>query len=159
MGRIEQLATPKEIYENPRSKFVASFIGTPSMNFIEMAVSSNGANFLLTNADTHLAVSKERYNLQDRQTVTVGIRPAHLLPAPEGSDHNIIAGVVDLVEYLGNEALVNFQLGSVEIGALLDSNACPQLKQPCRLTVDERHIHIFDRESEQTLIRDLSCQV
>ncbi|RZS79336.1 carbohydrate ABC transporter ATP-binding protein (CUT1 family) [Phyllobacterium myrsinacearum] len=155
-GRIEQLGTPKEIYENPRSKFVASFIGTPSMNFIDMVVSSDGASFVLTNAATRLRVSKERYRLQDGQTVIVGIRPAHLVPASDGNDGNIIAGVVDLIEYLGNEALVNFELGGVEIGALLDSNACPQRKQPCRLTVDERHIHIFDRESELTLIRSLS---
>lgn len=155
-GRIEQLGTPKDIYENPRTKFVASFIGTPSMNFIDMVVSPDGANFVLTSDETRLVVEKERYNLQSGQMVAVGIRPAHLEPASESSRSNIIAGTVDLIEYLGNEALVNFALGSVEISALLDANACPQLKQSCRLTIDEKHIHIFDRESELSLIRKLS---
>ncbi|MBA8879265.1 ABC transporter ATP-binding protein [Phyllobacterium myrsinacearum] len=151
-GRIEQLGTPKEIYENPRTKFVASFIGTPSMNFIDMVVSSQGGNFVLTSGETRLVVQKVRYDLQAGQTVTVGIRPAHLEPAGENRDNNIIAGVVDLIEYLGNETLVNFALGTVEIGALLDAGTSPQIKQSCRLTVNEKHIHIFDRESELSLI-------
>lgn len=152
-GRIEQLGTPREIYENPLTKFVASFIGTPPMNFIDMTVSSRGSDHLLSNGDTELKVSKQRYDLEDGKTVTVGIRPAHLETAASTANTNILSGTVDLIEYLGNEALISFSLGTIEIGALLDSGECPQLKQPCRLTVDEKHIHIFDRETERTLIR------
>ncbi|UGX88374.1 ABC transporter ATP-binding protein [Phyllobacterium meliloti] len=151
-GRIEQLGTPREIYENPLTKFVASFIGTPPMNFIDMTVSSGGSKYILSNGDTKLEVSRQRYTLEDGKTVTVGIRPAHLDVATSANNTNILSGAVDLIEYLGNEALINFSLGTVEIGALLDSGACPQLKQPCRLTVDEKHIHIFDKETERTLI-------
>ncbi|EJN02503.1 sn-glycerol-3-phosphate ABC transporter ATP-binding protein UgpC [Phyllobacterium sp. YR531] len=152
-GLIEQLGTPREIYENPLTKFVASFIGTPPMNFIDMTVNPDGSSFVLSNGDSKLVVTGNRYNLQGHKTVTVGIRPAHLEVASSTTNTNILSGTVDLIEYLGNEALINFSWGGVEIGALLDSDECPQLKEPCRLTVDEKHIHIFDKESERSLIR------
>jgi multiple sugar transport system ATP-binding protein len=151
-GLIEQIGTPREIFERPRTKYVASFIGTPPMNLMDMTVKNRDDHFELSGPGGMVVVSTRRFDLLGRDKVTVGVRPSHLSlasPNPQGTG---FTGNVELVEYLGNEVLVNLDCGGVEMGVLVPSNIAPKTKDCITLCAHEEHLHIFDIASGQSLV-------
>ena len=149
-GRIEQIGSPREIFERPRTKFSAGFIGTPPMNFLEMAVRPCHGGFELMNANATLRISAGRFSLAGAERVTVGLRPAHLVLVPaasRGPQDNQLIGVVELVEYLGNEVFVTLNHGGGELGALLPVRQCPGVGERLSLAVNEEDVHLFDLHS------------
>ena len=135
-GIIEQLATPIEIYNNPKSLFVAGFIGSPQMNFIEGELKNN----TLSAEGFEIKNIKSDYN----GDVTLGIRPEHL----SQSDNGLINLNVDLVEQLGSDNLV--------YGGLKDKKdfcyRCPgnqTIKKGSKLSlnIENDNYFIFDKSS------------
>jgi len=135
-GVIEQLATPIEIYNNPKSLFVAGFIGSPQMNFIEGELKNN----TLSAEGFEIKNIKSDYN----GDVTLGIRPEHL----SQSDNGLINLNVDLVEQLGSDNLV--------YGGLKDKKdfcyRCPgnqTIKKGSKLSlnIENDNYFIFDKSS------------
>ncbi|MBR9862201.1 MAG: ABC transporter ATP-binding protein [Rhodobacteraceae bacterium] len=106
-GRIRQVGTPMELYRNPNSKFVASFLGSPPTNFIDgECVHENGsARFVAESMEIPLNP------MTASGPVTVGIRPEHITPVKTASDQIRISGGVRFVEALGAETLVDLDLG------------------------------------------------
>ncbi len=96
-GRIEQVGTPREVYEDPRSEFVARFIGSPRMNMIEGVVDGDG---MLGANGMHLKIEGLDGMAAKGAAVKLGIRPEHLAPGPK-SEQSIEARV-DVAEYLGS---------------------------------------------------------
>ena len=135
-GIIEQLGTPIEIYDNPKSLFVAGFIGSPQMNFLDGNLKNK-------------TLSAEGFEIKDINSdfegdVTLGIRPEHLIQ----SDNALINLKVELVEQLGSDNLV--------YGKLKNKNdfcyRCPgNLKiengTELNLQIDENKYYIFDKSS------------
>jgi len=158
-GRVEQVGTPREIFEHPRSKFVAGFIGTPPMNMLEMAVRPDGDGFLLTSANGTIRVSGERYALAGKDRVSVGIRPVHLELAPPGKAQNVLFGAVDLIEYLGNDVQVNLDHGGAELSAVVPARQCPQMGERLGFCVKEEYVHLFDIGSGASLVREPSTSL
>ena len=78
-GLIEQVGTPREIFERPDSQFVAAFIGTPAMNFFEVDVNGSELNAAGRNAPA-VFVDRERFDLNGSKTVVAGVRPATSAP-------------------------------------------------------------------------------
>jgi multiple sugar transport system ATP-binding protein len=151
-GLIEQIGTPQEIFERPRTKYVASFIGTPPMNLMDMTVRNRDDHFELSGPSGMMVVSTRRFDLIGRDKVTVGIRPSHLSlasPNPQGTG---FTGNVELVEYLGNEVLVNLDCGGVEIGVLVPSSNSPKTKDRITLMAKEEHLHMFDIVTGHSLV-------
>jgi len=155
-GRIQQVATPLEIYNRPRNRFVAGFIGAPAMNFLSVE---------LQNIDDHLHAVAENFRIrvpQDRvselacqraRAVVLGVRPEHVLmgePRPEhgtGFDAN-----VEVTEQLGAELLVAVRAGGTTVlASRVDAEATLALHQPLRLSLDPRGLHFFDRESGEAI--------
>lgn len=135
-GIIEQLATPIEIYNNPKSLFVAGFIGSPQMNFIEGELK----NSTLSAEGFEIKNVKSDYN----GDITLGIRPEHL----SQSDNGLINLSVDLVEQLGSDNLV--------YGHLKDKKdfcyRCPgnlTIKKGSKLSlnIDNHNYFIFNKSS------------
>ena len=152
-GLIEQIGTPREIFERPRTKYVAGFIGTPPMNLMDMAVKDRDDHFEISGPSGMVTVSAHRFDLRGRDRVTLGVRPSHMsLSAPneKGTGFN---GNVELVEYLGNEVLVNLDCGGIEMGAMVPSNVAPQLQDRMTFSVQEEHLHMFDISTGQTLVK------
>jgi multiple sugar transport system ATP-binding protein len=143
-GRIEQVGTPREIYEKPRTKYVAGFIGTPAMNLIDMEVAENGDHFELWGDAGRVRVRAGRFDLKGRSRVTLGMRPVHLEVAWPSPGANYFAGTVELVEYLGHEAHVSLRAGGMEIGANVPSSRRPQVHEHMSFTVKDEFIHVFD---------------
>lgn len=125
-GRLEQVGSPLELYQDPKTKFVASFIGTPSMNFIER-------EFLASLRTPTGAIS-------------AGIRPENTFLGQSKDSSNILLGkaTVVLVEPLGSIAYVHVSLGGQYLVSELKSETFPQLGDEISLWVDGSKIFYFD---------------
>ena len=149
-GVIEQIGSPAEIYRRPANTFVAGFIGTPNMNFIDVTVGRAANGWTLTGAGTVLSMGGSGFHLQQGDRAVLGIRPPDLKTADTGAT-GILQGTADLIEFHGNDALVTFGSGGKEISALVPARECPALRAPVRYTFDEESIHLFDATSGASL--------
>ncbi len=149
-GAIEQVGSPAEIYEKPRTLFVAGFIGTPNMNFIDATVNRAEDGWLLRTDGADLRIRGHGFALTHGKEVVLGIRPPDLVPA-DGGEGNALTGVADLIEFHGNDALVTFKFGGKEIGALVKASVCPAAGDRVAFHFDETRLHIFDKGDGLTL--------
>ena len=152
-GLIEQIGTPREIFERPLTRYVAGFIGTPPMNLVDMAVRDRDDHFEISGPCGLLTVSANRFDLRGRARVTLGLRPSHMALAPANPHGMGFVGQVELVEYLGNEVLLNLNCGGVEMGALVPSRLAPRVGERMGFGVQEDNVHLFDIDSGKTLVR------
>ena len=135
-GVIEQLATPIEIYNNPKSLFVAGFIGSPQMNFIEGELKNN-------------TLSAEGFDIKNIKSdfngdITLGIRPEHLTQ----SDNGLINLNVDLVEQLGSDNPVYGQLkDKKDFCYRCPGNLTIKKGDKLSLNIDNENYFIFDKSS------------
>ena len=135
-GVIEQLSTPIEIYNNPKSLFVAGFIGSPQMNFMEGELKNN----TLSAEGFEIKNVKSDYNGE----VTLGIRPEHL----SQSDNGLINLTVDLVEQLGSDNLVYGQLkDKKDFCYRCPGNLTIKKGSKLSLNIDNDNYFIFDKSS------------
>jgi ABC-type sugar transport system ATPase subunit len=113
-GRIEQVGKPLELYNTPANRFVAGFIGSPRMNFIPAQVGAGQTGHLQVRCEglAPLALNLPPDRLPETTSVTVGVRPEHLVPGADG-DWPLRVGVI---EQLGNTSFVH---GSLPSGAPL----------------------------------------
>jgi multiple sugar transport system ATP-binding protein len=94
-AKLQQVGTPQELYDHPANRFVAGFIGSPSMNFIDASVRGSGGQAVLVADGVEMAVPGT-YPLTDAQAVVMGIRPEHLeLVEPTGL-HGVTPGAGDV---------------------------------------------------------------
>jgi len=150
-GLIEQIGSPAEIYRRPDNLFVAGFIGTPNMNFIEVTAGRTEKGWTLNGAGTVLSIEGRGFHLQHGGRAVLGIRPPDLKTASGDAGGNLLLGTADLIEFHGNDALVTFGSGGKEISALVPARECPDLRAPVRYTFDEESIHLFDAETGKSL--------
>ena len=110
-GRVEQVGAPLELYENPGNAFVAGFIGSPKMNFIDALVVEGGDGLRVAVGDGPLiSVPLGKDRLKPGQKVQFGIRPEHLLPQAAGSA--TLAVRAEVVEHLGATSYVYARLAN-----------------------------------------------
>jgi len=152
-GLLQQVGSPQELYDHPVNIFVAGFIGSPSMNFATTQTEGKdlmfgGAKLELTGAQARAAESRP-----DGAQVLIGFRPEHIELA-NGQDGSAVRfpAKVDVVEYLGNEELIHAQAEGSEIVALLPSDRNVVVGDNVDLAVPMDKLHIFDPESEKTLV-------
>ncbi|WP_454197790.1 ABC transporter ATP-binding protein [Nocardia sp. Marseille-Q1738] len=143
-GRVEQVGTPTELYDRPRSTFVAGFLGAPPMNLFPAVVTErDGALRVVADGiDTELAISAGDFG--DGVEVVAGIRPEQLRLDPSGSD---IRGRVTMVENLGSEELIHFTTGDRTLCARAPRPAGVAADDSIALRVDPAHIHLFHAAS------------
>jgi sn-glycerol 3-phosphate transport system ATP-binding protein len=135
-GIIEQLATPIEIYNNPKSLFVAGFIGSPQMNFMEGELKNN----ILSAEGFEIKNIKSDYN----GDIILGIRPEHL----SQSDNGLINLSVDMVEQLGSDNLVYGQLkDKKDFCYRCPGNLTIKKGSNLSLNIDDGNYFIFDKSS------------
>jgi multiple sugar transport system ATP-binding protein len=149
-GRVEQAGTPLQLYERPANLFVAGFLGSPRMNFLEAGlVGERGAIATVRLAGGALAeVAADAGSTAVGARVTLGVRPEHLrLLAAEGRDASEgIPGTVGLVEYLGDVILAYVQVdGAAELVAVKCSGGQPVPARGARvlLAFDPAQAYLF----------------
>ncbi len=139
-GLLQQVGTPQELYDHPKNRFVAGFIGSPSMNFIEMPV---GSGDLVEGGFTFPVPARYAEAIKTAGLkVVAGFRPEHLEMGDVGSEVGTIHGKADVVEYLGNEELLHVTIQGRDIVAIVDSShkVRPGDNVKLRLPVDKLHL-------------------
>lgn len=146
-GEIQQVATPDEIYNYPENMFVAGFIGSPQMNFIKVkVVSENSLSF----GDNTIYLSSDlikRNNLLGKEVIA-GIRPEHL-SLSECSSSNKIEITAGMVEMLGSEKIVHFELQNHDMSAKLPASVMVAYGDKLCFSPDDNKILLFDKESQK----------
>ena len=152
-GRVQQIGEPLELYGRPSNKFVAGFIGSPAMNFVEVAISGSGEALWAEAAGLRIRVPQEistRVRSQSGQRLTLGVRPEAVRIA-NGVDDYSFATAVDVLEPLGNEILLNFRAGGVPMVARVDPGVRVKAHDNIRLALDPERLHFFDAKTETAI--------
>jgi len=148
-GFVQQVGTPLELYRRPANRFVAGFIGSPSMNFITADVTAEADHFLLSCQGWQFRLPITRFpDLGSRagRSVCVGMRPQHIrLGAPMNENQIAFKGTVMVTEQLGDEQLLAIRLGNSEIRI---AGVDPDLTLPAGLELEAAvatdNLHFFD---------------
>jgi multiple sugar transport system ATP-binding protein len=141
MGLLQQVGTPQELYDTPRNKFVAGFIGSPSMNFMELPVTGNAIG---TGSVNFPVLDDVRDSVAGHSTVIAGFRPEHLELGDVGGAYGTVNGVADVVEYLGNEELLHVTVDDSEIVAIVDSSHNVRPGEQLALKVPQSKLQLFE---------------
>jgi len=152
-GILQQVGTPQELYDHPVNIFVAGFIGSPAMNFA--TATSEGKDLLLRGVKLELSgqQAKAADSRADGANVLIGFRPEHIeLANGQGGDAVRFPAKVDVVEYLGNEELIHAKTEGNEVVALLPSDKKVGVGDTVNFAVPMDKLHIFDPDSEKTLV-------
>lgn len=152
-GEIMQVDSPLNLYDFPQNKFVAGFIGSPSMNFLKVRVDAGSmrADGVSIKANDILARSLGSYSGRE---VWMGVRPEHLglrgwTVIPEGN--NVIKGTIEVVEPLGADTEIHVDVGGTLITAKVDGHAPVRPGDTVELLADVTRLHAFDVESEKKI--------
>jgi multiple sugar transport system ATP-binding protein len=153
-GRIQQCGTPLQVYGEPANKFVAGFIGAPSMNFFEVMIRAKDSDLFAETPFLRAHVS-ERHKAalaawKDR-VVTLGVRPEHLSLNAAGK--NLIgAAEVEVIEQLGSEIVMEARLGDSTVTvARVDPQLPLTAGETVQLSVPSEQLHFFDPGTEQAI--------
>jgi multiple sugar transport system ATP-binding protein len=151
-GRIQQAATPLEIYTRPRNRFVAGFIGAPAMNFITVKLQSIEDCLHAIAENFSIRVPEERTGALTRcksRTLVLGVRPEHVLMGEPRREHGTgFDGIVEVTEQLGAELLAGVRAaGTTVLASRIDPETALAPHQPLRLSLDPRGLHFFDADS------------
>ncbi|WMS42925.1 ABC transporter ATP-binding protein [Acuticoccus sp. MNP-M23] len=146
---IQQLGAPAELYHRPANLFVAGFVGSPKMNFIEgtIAHGDSGPVFESDTVTAALPASICDTAPAPGQKVTLGVRPEHLALGDTGWD----GFKVDIVEPLGADALVWVRKGAVALQMRVPGDTAPAVGQPVTLAADLDRLNLFDTASGRRL--------
>ena len=143
-GKIEQQGTPIELYRKPANLFVAGFIGSPAMNFLDGVVEGvDGTPAVRLKDSTPIRIAGER-KVKVGQSVKVGLRPEHLSLASAGSP---LTGQTLLVEPTGAQTHVLFDLAGEQVTAVVDGEAPVRYGQPLNVSVSPEQVYVFDAAS------------
>lgn len=150
-GIIQQYESPKQTYDFPSNQFVAGFIGSPAMNFLTAKATSENGQIVLTGPSFRLILPAERAKAQLPENVVVGVRPEDL-DGPAESNTDAVSIDVTVTEQLGHTLLVYGHVGEDQIVASLDPHRHVEIGSTAHLTVNLKTLHVFDPESQETLI-------
>lgn len=152
-GVLQQVGTPKQLYEEPCNRFVAGFIGSPSMNFVELKVQREGVMRLVCEGTQVVLDDAMAAQLRDLglEAATVGVRPEHLrVGEPEGPGLRVSA-TVDVVEFLGNDALIHAASEGRDVVAIVGADTGLAVGDTVILSAAPRHVYLFEPQSEMSL--------
>ncbi len=154
-GNIMQVGSPIEVYERPANKFVASFIGNPSMNFLVAKVKQSGDGLCLDINGWNIPVpEKNGHKLQPNSEVLMGIRPEDIeLAKTDGAypDSWKFAGDVLVTETLGGESLLEILVNNHDLVAKVGGHNVPKRGEKAQLVFNLENLHVFDPKTEQSI--------
>jgi multiple sugar transport system ATP-binding protein len=148
-GRLQQFDTPLNVYERPANRFVAEFVGSPGMNFVEGRLDGRVFRFgdgghALTLAESHLG------RLDGRERVTLGVRPEHVRIAVERRD-GWQPATVYVTEMMGNETFVLLRLGGQKVIARAGADFRAGMETPVWVQVEMSRADFFDAQTGEAL--------
>jgi multiple sugar transport system ATP-binding protein len=151
-GVLQQCGTPDEVYNRPANLFVASFIGTPSMNVVNGTLDRSAGGVSIAGGGLSVALPAHAIHPDGARggEVSVGIRPEDVLLASDGE-----GAVVKVVEPAGHENIVLFDLSGTEIVGRFGPDVRLRPREPVALRFRSSRLHVFDRETGRRLNTDI----
>lgn len=159
-GIVQQVDTPQHLYDMPCNEFVAGFIGSPMMNFIDATLVKEGSDFKLkfSNYSIKLPASKNKDNCLEAyvgKQVRFGIRPEHIYDDPEylakTEPSGIIDATVDVTELMGAEIYLYVVVDGAPVTARVAPTSTAKPGDSIKIAFDVEKIHLFDKETELTI--------
>jgi multiple sugar transport system ATP-binding protein len=152
-GVIQQAASPLEVYNKPANTFVGGFIGSPAMNFLELAVDGSK----LIDRDNGIAIAipdglRGTLSTYQKAKVVLGVRPEALRPVPRNVDPRDAPMLsVDVLQHLGHETLLDASTGPHRIIARVSASDDSRIGEKRPFLFDPAHMHLFDSETGANL--------
>lgn len=163
-GEVQQIDSPSNLYQYPVNKFVAGFIGSPQMNFMDAVITEkNGKVYLTVGEDDILLTDKKAARLKEKgytsgQTVTLGIRPENLSDHPEQIakfPESTAAGTVEVYEMLGSTCNLYVNCNGTQITAAVDPSTTARVGDTVKLAFNNENIQIFDKDTDKNILVDV----
>ncbi len=159
-GELQQIDSPYNLYHNPRNLFVAGFIGSPSMNFFDSTLRSEGGNITIDTGNFKLSVPAEQagiYKDHVGKKVVLGVRPEDIHDIdfqPPGILPAVIEANVDVVEQMGNEMVVYLEERGSSFISRMDPRTRARVGQRMGLVFNMENMHLFDVDTKLSLAYD-----
>ena len=155
-GLIQQVSDPLTLYDYPGNKFVAGFIGSPPMNFIDVKLVKDGSDYFVKTDAFKLKVQKDKYDrIKDYagKTVTFGFRPEDLIDENivKDKEGRLLKAKVEVIEPLGSEIFLYLSAGGDNFVARVPHQYRTELGAEVGFAVDLSKSHIFDIETEEII--------
>ena len=152
-GNIQQQGVPEKLFKRPVNKFVAGFLGSPPMNFLDAELISEGGHLSAQGDGFRIVVPAEQgARLKSSNTkLTLGIRPSDLIYDPKADDGRVIDLKVIVSEYIGAQSVLICGCGDSKVTVELKSETPIALGETLRFAVRPEGIHLFDRTTELAL--------
>ena len=158
-GVIQQVDTPQKLYEEPGNMFVAGFIGSPQMNFLDAVCQVEDDDVYLTIGEMKLHLpetkaEKLKAGGYDGKTVVLGIRPEDVHDEQmfiTSSPNTVIQAKIRVYEMLGAEVYLHFDYEGATMTARVDSRTTARTGDTVTFAFDAEKIHVFDKETEKTI--------
>ena len=158
-GVVQQVDTPQTLYDSPCNLFVAGFIGSPQMNFVDATCKVVGEKVYLVAgpSEIELPAAKGKKLIDggyDGKTVVLGIRPEDVHDEPEflaKSPNTVIEATIRVYEMLGAEVFLYFDYEGANMTARVDPRTTARTGDTVKFALDADKIHVFDKETEETI--------
>ncbi|RKD26377.1 carbohydrate ABC transporter ATP-binding protein, CUT1 family (TC 3.A.1.1.-) [Caminicella sporogenes DSM 14501] len=155
-GIVQQVADPQTIYNHPANIFVASFIGSPQMNFIDCKITEeNGGLYAVFNGNKVQLPEDKAKLLKDKdlsRDYVLGIRPENIyLASDDKGSENRFGANIEVVETLGSESYLYLRLNDREFIARVAPDMKVRIGENVKISFEKEKIHIFDKESEKAI--------
>jgi multiple sugar transport system ATP-binding protein len=153
-GILQQIDSPRKLYNEPQNVFVAGFIGSPSMNFFNATMVAEEGTIWLDAGDFRIHAPERRkaaFNNYIGKEVILGIRPEDIHAAnfaPPGIDASAIDGTIEVIELLGHELHLYINAGKNNFVSIVDTRLAPSVGNTVQLVANADHMHIFDKTTE-----------
>ena len=158
-GIVQQVDSPEVLYNKPGNKFVAGFIGSPQMNFLDGTISQEGNNLFITIGKSKLAIPASKAKaLKDGgyvgKKVSMGIRPENIHDSQmflEASPTSVMTSTVKVYELLGAEVFLYFDIEGTQVTARVDPRTTARTGDTIKVALDMEKAHFFDVDTEITI--------
>lgn len=159
-GFIQQVDTPQNLYERPVNEFVAGFMGSPQMNFLDAVLGKDGAQYTLTFGKTTVKIpqSKTEGTSLDEyigKTVTFGVRPEDVHDEPQflaKSQDSLATADVEVTELMGAEIYLYLNCEGNSLTARVDPASTAKPGDKANIALDMMKCHIFDKDTELAIL-------
>jgi multiple sugar transport system ATP-binding protein len=153
-GKVEQYATPMDIYHKPQTLFVARFVGSPQMNLLPITVEVTSDSRMGAGRGFKLHLPSKAENsavaIRNGSEIIAGIRPEHFVLDTSGA-LGALSGIIRLIEPLGQDQYIHVSVGEETIIARTDPERTLQLGESIGLRPSARNLHLFDPTTEQRI--------
>ncbi|MFC7082487.1 ABC transporter ATP-binding protein [Halorussus caseinilyticus] len=150
-GELQQTGVPKEVYNDPANAFVGGFIGSPSMNFLDVSVEDAGTTRLVGDGefDYELRDDRLRSAVRGRDRVKLGVRPEDVTVTEPGD--NAVETTVEVIEPVGSDNYLHLSVGEDFI-ARVPSDVEPDNGETVHVSFDPADLHLFDADDGESLL-------